>query len=129
MEWVYKPTMCALRDAFVPKASSVTDLQTEVQTDVNATGIGDTETAVGAMFAPLSNGSGCAGPTLHFGMEGVSQDVQPFNACSQPMATVASIANVLATVVISVLGGLTLLRALSSAFGYNFSIGGKGGSE
>lgn len=127
LAWVYQPVMCAFRDAFVPKTSTVTTLQTEVQKDVDQVGFGDDERAVAAMFQPIASGGGCAGPTIHFGMDGVGQDVQPFNACSEPLRTAAAVSNAVFSCVFVVMGGLVVMRAVSSAFGYQFSFGRRDG--
>ena len=102
----------------------MTALEAQVRTDVDRVGFGPIQAAVVGMFAPLgSTGSGCQGPPVTFAMDGVSQTMYPFNACTAPMSTAAAICNALSTMVIIVGGGLGLMRAVSSAFGYEFSFG------
>jgi hypothetical protein len=89
----------------------VTQSLTSVQTVVNAIG------------GP-AGGGGCSGPTVSFDMLGVHQDFQPFQACTEPMATAALISRSFFTVVVVVLGTFGIVRALGSAFGFDFKMGG-----
>jgi hypothetical protein len=128
VEWIQKPVGCALSWAFVPTGTTVATLEAQVKTDTDRIGFGPMQAAVVGMFAPLGNsGAGCQGPPVTFSMNGVSQTTYPFQACTQPMATVAAVSNAFFTMVFVVFGGLGMLRALSSAMGYDFSFG-RGGA-
>lgn len=123
VEWVLKPVECALSWAFVPSVATVTDLQDGVANDVKRVGFGPIDDAVTAGLAPLGNSSGCAGPTFNFDFEGTHTSIQPLNACSGGMAVAAGVVYAFTTLVFIAGGGFVFLRAIGSAFGYNFSIG------
>lgn len=121
VEWVLQPIRCA----FTPKPNTQTQFVTRLQTRIATVGFAPMATAWLAAYQDVGGGSGCSGPTVNFQMNGVSQSLQPFQACTEPMSTVAAISNGVATVGIVLFGGLAMVRAIGSAFGINFSMGGK----
>lgn len=121
VEWVLQPIRCA----FTPKPDTQTQFTTRLQTRIATVGFAPMATAWLAAYQDVGGGSGCSGPTVNFHMNGVSQTLQPFQACTAPMSTVAAISNGVATVGIVLFGGLAMVRAIGSAFGINFSMGGK----
>ena len=124
VEWIQKPIGCALSWAFVPQGTTMTQLEAQVKTDVDRVGFGPIQAAVVGMFAPLGTlGSGCQGPPVTFAMHGQSDTIYPFQACTAPMSTAAFVCNALTTMIFIIGGGMGLMRAISAAFGYNFSFG------
>lgn len=128
VEWVMKPVGCALTAAFVPKPETVHAQQTRIQTKLAGVGFAPLSAAWLATYESAGGGSGCAGPTIRFSMNGVEQTLQPFQACTQPMATVAGVANAVCSLALVLFGGLGMVRAVGSALGFNFTLG-KGDSE
>jgi hypothetical protein len=129
VEWVLKPVGCALTAAFVPKPEVVTEQTSRLDTKIKNVGFARISTAWLSTFQAAGGGSGCTGPTVNFSMEGVTQNFQPFNACSQPMAGVAATTNAISAVFIVLFGGLGIMRALGAAFGFNFSMGRGGDGD
>jgi len=120
--WVLQPIKCALVWAFVPDTATMTSLTDSATTSLNASGVGAWFTALGTLFGSLGgSGSGCTGPTVVFPI--TSTTLQPFNACSTPMSTVAGISYAFSTVLIVVFGAMAGIRALGSAFGFHVGIG------
>lgn len=128
VEWVLKPVGCALEAAFVPKTQTVQAQSTRIQEKVKTVGFGSVTTAWMDTFDAVGGGSGCSGPTVNFSFASNHQSLQPFNACSQPMATVAGITYAFSSIVIVLAGGLGIARAISTGFGFNFTLG-RGSSE
>lgn len=128
VEWVMKPVGCALEAAFVPKTQTVQTQSTRIQEKVKTVGFGSVTTAWMDTFDAVGGGSGCAGPTVNFNFGSTGQSLQPFNACSQPMSTVAGITYAFSSIVIVLAGGLGIARAIGSGFGFNFTLG-RGSSE
>lgn len=127
VEWVMKPVGCALQAAFVPKQQTMQTQTTRIQDKIKNAGPGKVITAWQATFESVGGGSGCAGPSVVFSMEGYNQTMRPFDACSGGMATAASVSFAVSSVMIVIFGGLGIARAASSAFGFNFGFG-KGAS-
>lgn len=121
VEWVLQPIRCA----FTPKPETHTQFSQRMQNRINSVGFAPISAAWLSAYKDVGGGSGCSGPTVNFSMNGVSQEMQPFQACTEPMVTIAAIANGVATVGIVLFGGLAMVRAIGSAFGLNFSMGGK----
>lgn len=121
VEWVLQPIRCA----FTPKPETHTQFTARVQNKINTVGFAPVTAAWLAAYEGVGGGSGCSGPTINFSMNGVGQTLQPFQACTEPMKTVAAISNGLSTLVIVFFGGLAIVRAIGAAFGLNVSIGGK----
>lgn len=126
VNWVYTPVKCAMTWAFVPKPEALTRVRTDLQTAVGGSGVGAWFDAVPALFN-IPGGGGCEGPTITFPLTGTKFKLA--DACSDPMATVAAICKALLTVLIVTVAVLHGVRAISGAFGYQFSMGGKGTGE
>lgn len=129
VEWVMKPVGCALEAAFVPKPEVVTAQTTRLDNKIKNVGFQRISTAWLSTFEAAGGGSGCSGPTVNFSMNGVSQSMQPFQACTQPMATVAGVAYAVSAIAIVLFGGLGMIRAIGAGFGFNFTMGKGGDSE
>jgi hypothetical protein len=124
VEWVLKPVGCALRAAFVPSPTTVATQSQRVQDKINRVGFQRISAAWLATFdAAGGGGGGCSGPVMEFEMRGVHQTLKPFDACSEPMASVAALTNAFSCVVIVLFGGLGIMRAIASGFGFNFAMG------
>jgi hypothetical protein len=124
VEWVLKPVGCALRAAFVPSPTTVATQTQRVQDKINRVGFQRISAAWLATFdAAGGGGSGCSGPVMEFEMRGVHQTLRPFDACSEPMASVAALTNAFSCVVIVLFGGLGIMRAIGSGFGFDFGMG------
>ena len=124
-EWVLKPLRCA----FEPSPQATATRAAELQAKVDAVGVVPLWDAIGANFSALDSGGGCAGPNVHFGLSGVSQDIHPFNACDPPISTAAFYTKSLASVVLVVGGGLAVARAIAAGFGFSFHMGRGGDSD
>jgi hypothetical protein len=122
VNWVYVPIKCALKWAFIPDAATLTSLEDQVSGDINGSSVSPWFGAVGPLFTGLGGSAGgCAGPAVTFPM--TSTTVHPFDACSSPMSTVASISYAFTSVAVIVLGGLAGLRAVGMGFGFNVGFG------
>lgn len=132
LEWVLMPVKCALQWAFVPRQATAEAQMTRIQNNLGKVGvvgaIGTVTTSINTVGAAAGNGSGCTGPTFHFDFDAVHQELQPFNACAEPVATMAAVSNAFTTVVVIVMGLLGVVRALGSSVGFNFTMGKGGGS-
>lgn len=123
VEWVMKPVGCALRAAFVPSPTVVQTRTAAIQAKFENVGFARVTTAWLSTFEAAGGGSGCSGPTVNFDMSGVHQTVQPFNACSAPMSTVAAVSYAVSSIAMVLFGGLGIARAIAAGFGFNFSMG------
>jgi hypothetical protein len=124
VEWVLKPVECALVWAFEPDQATLTDTQTQLNTDLSASGVGPLFGAVGGLLGQLGGGGGgCDGPAVDFSIGSVQQTLHPWSACAEPMATVAGMVYALSSVLIVVFGALSFVRAVGSGFGWSFSMG------
>lgn len=123
VEWVMKPVSCALSAAFVPTPATVQTRTDAIKTKFENVGFARITTAWMATFQAAGGGSGCAGPTVNFQMSGVHQTLQPFNACSAPMNTVAGVSYGVSAIAMVLFGGLGIARAIAAGFGFNFSMG------
>lgn len=130
--WVLQPLKCGLSWAFVPPQADMTSIGISLQTSFEGVGFGDAlDTLTGpvnAMGAAVS-GNGCAGPSMDFSVLGISQEIQPFNACSGTMATVAGYSRAIISLTVIVSGGIAVVRALGRGFGFNFDMGAGAKSE
>jgi hypothetical protein len=130
VEWVEKPIKCALIWAFVPDTATWGGDISTITTSLSTAGPGPWFTAMGTVLGGLGGtAGGCAGPTVNFDLGSVHQVLHPFSACDPPMSVVAGIAYAFTTVSVVVLGGLAIIRALSVAFGFNFSFGRRATAE
>jgi hypothetical protein len=125
VDWVLTPIKCGLSWAFVPRTATVATLAATAKTDLTAKGIGPVLTAVSVNVGKVGgNGTGCAGPSVTFAAVGITKALTPFNACSTPMSTLASISYAVTTVVVVVGGGWAALVAIGAGFGFNMRRGG-----
>lgn len=123
-EWVLQPVKCALVWAFVPDDSIMSDLENRLRTALNGSGVGPWGDAIGGLFGKLGgSGSGCEGPAVPFPISDPPKTLHPFNACDQPMSTVAGIAYAFSTVAVVVFGAIAGLKVLGSAFGFHVGFG------
>lgn len=128
VSWVMVPTQCALQWAFVPPRVRVdTALQT-IQPRLEVRGIEPLIAPFLANFAGLG-GNGCQGPGIDLGSIGVSQTFYPFAACTEPMSGIATGVNAFFSLSIVVQGGMSCIRGAAAAFGFNWGLGGKPGTE
>jgi hypothetical protein len=123
MAWIYKPIECALQWAFVPKTSDVTDLTDQFKADLGASTVDPWVSAIGGLLP--AGGSGCKGPPVTLSiLDGIVSDsdggdtLYPFDACDEPMATVALVTRSVATIGIIIGGGWVCMNAITAAFGY-----------
>jgi len=129
--WVLQPAKCALSWAFVPKTADLTSIGTGLKSAIDGIGFG---TALNGLTAPVNamgaaaTGSGCSGPVMNFDVAGIHQTLKPFDACTGVMATVAGYARAIISMIVIVSGGISVVRALASGFGFSFNAG-KGGDE
>jgi len=124
LNWVLQPVKCALVWAFIPSAGTVTAVRTSVGSSVGDSGIAAWLTGIGGIFDGLDPGDGCDGPEVTFPTSQIAAaapdvDMHPFAACTEPMATVASISRAVSTLVIVVGGAFACLNAITAAFGYS----------
>jgi hypothetical protein len=129
VDWVAVPVGCALAWAFVPNAQAAQAKGQQIKDKLDELGIAGPIVAVQETMASLPAGGGCAGPTIVFSIRTVHQTFQPLNACSEPMSTVASLANAAGSLYLVLFGSIGFVRALSSAFGYHFYFGGGGKAD
>lgn len=123
VDWVLHPTACALEWAFVPRPSVVQAKGDEIGDKLRTLGlVAPFETLIATVDA-LPSGAGCEGPTLTFSIRTVTETMQPINACSGVLNTIANTANAFGSVYLVLFGSISVVRALSSAFGYSFSMG------
>jgi hypothetical protein len=123
IHWVYVPVKCALTWAFKPDP-------VRFQANVDGTLQVYTNKGIGPMIEnydrviasiPLG-GEGCMGPPMTVpALGGMTPEATYylFNACDD-MAPMAAKTNLFAAFVISVMGGLSVIRALASGFGFSF---------
>jgi len=127
--WVLMPTECAMRWAFVPQATVMAADALTAKNALNAVGIAPVAAAVGANFALIGSGSGCAGPAVTFAAVGITKSMYPFSACASPMSTLASISYALSYIAIMAVGGFSILRAIGTGFGFSVTMGRRGGGS
>ena len=128
IDWVLTPVKCALVWAFVPNTATLTSLETSAKSDLTSLGATSWFDAINGFYGGLGgSGSGCQGPHIHWDL--VSLDFYPLAACTEPMATVATIFRSLITVLVLMAGMRSGLRAISQGFGFQFGMGHNGGGE
>jgi hypothetical protein len=123
VEWVLRPTKCALTWAFVPKATA---LQTGlIQIQLDRAGIAPSIAALTGVVTTLGGDdpTGCMGPAIAFDIPPVHQIVTPFAACTAPMSTVAGFVYALTAIGVIVGGGFKMMSVLAAGFGFNAAPG------
>lgn len=120
INWVYVPVKCALRWAYVPPPGDLQAAFDAVSADWSASDAGAWADAAGGVFTSLSSVSGggsCTGPQLSFDLGGPAATLEPLNACSPPMSTVAGTVNFFLGL-FAVVGGLFgSVQLIGSALG------------
>ena len=129
LEWVYRPVMCALRDALVPDKGLTLTRLTTVRTKLSGSGPGPAWTQVTDILGSVPSEGGCRGPEIAFTLGGEPFSFFLLDACTAPMSTAAGYAKTLSGVVISITGALSIARAVAMGFGFNFSMGRGGGGD
>lgn len=126
VSWVYVPTRCALRWAFVPQPGSLQAAFDAAGVGWQATRIpewGDSFGSVGSSLGDIGSGAGgCAGPDFSITLSGQSYAFDPLNACGPPMSTVAVVVKLFASVAIVVVGARFVIRPLMSSLSMGDSV-------
>jgi hypothetical protein len=127
LDWVLTPIKCA----FSPRASAVTKMETDVQNEWGASGFGKVAAAVNLWAGQMPTMSGCQGPQVAFHIDfwqhmgipvlsswpAVDYSGYPLSACTDPAATLATLAKVISDAVVVWLCGLLVVRQVSSIIG------------
>lgn len=119
VQWVLQPMRCALEPDPVLTRARVDS----VTATLGTAGPGPALTEIGGLLDTVPTGNGCKGPGWTFTLGGYSTTLYLLDACEAPMSTVAMYAKAVTTVVVSVLGGFGVARALAGAFGFNLTMG------
>jgi hypothetical protein len=120
IEWVLKPTECALVWAFVPQPATWTATQTSMEGAWSGSPVGSWVSASVAIPASLSipDSGSCEGPGFSFPIPGrASVPMHPFAACVPPMSTLATAVRLIVAVGVLVGGAWLLIRQILSALG------------
>ena len=123
IDWIVHPVACVLEWAFEPGPNTLQNKGGEIHTQLQVIGVSAPFDNLNATLAALPQGQGCEGPSLTFSIRTVSETMQPFNACSGVMNTVANSANALGSVYLLLFGSVSVVRAISGAFGYTYQMG------
>ena len=120
----------AVGAVFVPEPGALEGQIDKVNTAWSESSPGEYFTAFGGVAnAARFETSGCAGPSFTFSMPGGfggSQQVEPLNACSGGVATVAGVVKAGLTLTAYIGAALVALRVLGAAFGLNLNGVGAG---
>lgn len=120
VEWVMKPTQCALEWAFVPRQSVLTAQLTRVATAWDDTIVLQIPRMIGAWAIDVPAG-GCGGLIADMGfLPGEMPDVPFFNACpGDPLAPFAGIIKPWLTVSFVIAVGMSMYASVSMVVGAN----------
>jgi hypothetical protein len=127
VEWVLKPVKCALVWAFVPPPGMVQDQFSSVQTAFAVTGPGQWITGTTAVISTVAsnNPGGCQGVTVSIPLPHMQPlAFSPYDACNEPVATIAGVMKLILTVGCFVGAFVTILRVIASSFGLDVPVGG-----
>jgi hypothetical protein len=127
LEWVYRPIKCALTWAFVPPPGTVQDQFSSVQTAFAVTGPGQWITGTTAVISTVAsnNPGGCQGVTVSIPLPHMQPlAFSPYDACNEPVATIAGVMKLILTVGCFVGAFITILRVIASSFGLDVPVGG-----
>lgn len=124
VSWVMVPVQCATQWAFVPPRARIdTDIDL-IRPKLEARGIEPFITPFMANFGNLG-GSGCQGPAISLASIHINQTLYPFNACNEPLAPIATGVNAFFSLSIILQGGMSCIRGVAAAFGFNWGFGSK----
>jgi hypothetical protein len=124
VSWVMVPVQCATQWAFVPPRARIdTDIDF-VRPKLEARGIQPFITPFMTNFGNLG-GSGCMGPAISLASIHINQTLYPFNACTEPLAPIATGVNAFFSLSIILQGGMSCIRGVAAAFGFNWGFGEK----
>lgn len=126
-EWVMRPVQCALEWAFVPRASKVTQLQTNLRLAAVNSKPAQIIAGVESWGSVVPSADGCMGPLLEFNIAGLSYSGYPLQACSGPLATAAYWSRIALSCIIVITGLVAITRYVGRIFGYG-GVGENGGS-
>lgn len=121
VSWVMVPVSCSLEWAFVPPRAKLQETADAIEPKLEVRGIGPMITPIITGVGSLG-GSGCAGPPIDLSVIHLPT-FYPFSACDAPMSTIAGGVNVFFSLWLCLTGGLSCVRAIGAAFGFNMSMG------
>lgn len=121
VSWVMVPVQCSLQWAFVPPKLKVETALQSIQPRLEARGITPFVTPFMGSLSTLG-GSGCSGPAIDLSV--VKLPVfYPFSACAEPMSHIASGVSSFFALSLVVQGGMSCIRGVAAAFGFNWGLG------
>jgi hypothetical protein len=123
VSWVMVPVQCALQWAFVPPKLRVDAAVEAIRPKLEARGIQPFVMPVLSGVSGLGGG-GCAGPGIDLSAIKLPT-LYPFSACTAPMSTIATGVSAFFSLAIVIQGGMSCIRGVASAFGFNWGLGSK----
>lgn len=124
VSWVMVPTQCALQWAFVPPQARLDAATAVIQPKLELRGIEPFVTPFMTNFGDVG-GTGCKGPGIDVNPIGISEVLYPFDACQEPLSNVALATNSFLSLSIVLQGGMSCIRGVAAAFGFNWGLTGK----
>lgn len=116
IEWIMRPVQCALEWAFVPRAAVAPALGATLEAAWVTKAPGQLATMIGSWsFSPVV--SGCS-ITVPYSMLGTTTNITVLDACSGPMATVATLCRLLVSLSFSVGVFFAVKRAVGKTVDY-----------
>lgn len=125
-EWVMKPVQCALEWAFVPRTSKVTQLQTNIRMAAVNSKPAQVVYALEAWALIVPSASGCMGPEFRIDFYELHWSGYPFQACTGPVASAASITRLALGITFVIAGVIAVTRYIGRVFGFTGIGGGVG---
>lgn len=116
-------TVCLAKLLVIPKPETFTDTLTEVQAAWDTAPAGEFVTAMVAVPASLSGfggfGNGCQGPAVQVPLSTGSSPtvIHPWQACTEPMSTVAGVVRTVSGIVILFGGALLVYAPIAASLG------------
>lgn len=122
VEWVLKPTKCALEWAFVPPEGSAAQHADSMRTAWGASGPGQVLGTIGEIGAAAGGDPGgavdCRGVPVRLAFSDEATTVYPLSTCSPGIMTdIATFVRPFLTAAVGIGGVAVLLRALGAGFG------------
>lgn len=118
---IFKAVGCALSWAFVPGGGYLEGKVSSVRTAWSTSSLGTfVNSAAGIPLALTgwdSSAGGCTGPTFTVPLGEVTQTIQPLNACSEPMSTVAFWVRTVSTLIVGIGGVIFVAYPILRAMG------------